>query len=79
MSCAIHACGLTYRYPNGHAALDGLELHVEHGERVALLGPNGAGKTTLMLHLNGLLRGRGLWRWPAWRSATTGCASCGRG
>ena len=24
-----------------------------------MLGPNGAGKTTLMLHLNGLLRGRG--------------------
>lgn len=59
MSCAIHATGLSYHYPNGHTALDGLNLHVEHGERVALLGPNGAGKTTLMLHLNGLLRGEG--------------------
>lgn len=59
MSCAIHASGLSYRYPNGHAALDGVDLHIEHGERIALLGPNGAGKTTLMLHLNGLLRGSG--------------------
>ena len=39
--------------------LDGLDLPVAHGERVAVLGPNGAGKTTLMLHLNGLLRGAG--------------------
>jgi cobalt/nickel transport system ATP-binding protein len=55
MSCAIHARGLVYRYPNGHAALGGVDLHVGHGERVALLGPNGAGKTTFVLHLNGLL------------------------
>jgi cobalt/nickel transport system ATP-binding protein len=55
MSCAIHARGLTFRYPDGHRALDDLHLHVGHGERVAVLGPNGAGKTTLMLHLNGLL------------------------
>ncbi len=59
MSCAIHAVGLVYAYPNGHAALDGIDLHVGHGERVAVLGPNGAGKTTLMLHLNGLMTGSG--------------------
>jgi cobalt/nickel transport system ATP-binding protein len=55
VSCAIHARGLTHRYPDGHLALDGITLRVGHGERLAVLGPNGAGKTTLMLHLNGLL------------------------
>jgi cobalt/nickel transport system ATP-binding protein len=59
MSCAIEARGLRFRYPNGVTGLDGVDLSVRHGERVAVLGPNGAGKTTLMLHLNGLLRGEG--------------------
>ena len=59
MSCAIHASGVRFRYPDGRVALDGVDLDVGHGERVAVLGPNGAGKTTLMLHLNGLLTGEG--------------------
>ena len=59
---AVRLSGLRYSYPNGlagHAALDGVDLTVREGEKVALLGPNGAGKTTLLLHLNGLLRGSG--------------------
>ncbi|HEX5782090.1 MAG TPA: ABC transporter ATP-binding protein [Solirubrobacteraceae bacterium] len=59
MSCAVDAQGLRFAYPNGVVGLDGIDLHVTHGERVAVLGPNGAGKTTLMLHLNGLLSGEG--------------------
>lgn len=59
MSCAIHSVGLRYDYPNGHPGLQGVDLHVGHGERVALLGPNGAGKTTFIMHLNALLTGAG--------------------
>jgi cobalt/nickel transport system ATP-binding protein len=55
----IEARDLRFHYPNGVAALDGVDLSVRQGERVAVLGPNGAGKTTLMLHLNGLLAGEG--------------------
>lgn len=45
---------LTFRYPDGHRALNGIDLELYEGERIALVGRNGAGKTTLVKHLNGL-------------------------
>jgi cobalt/nickel transport system ATP-binding protein len=52
---AVSVRGVRFAYPDGRVALDGVDLDVAPGERVAVLGPNGAGKSTLVLHLNGIL------------------------
>ena len=49
--------GVTFTYPGrDRPVLDGLDLHVRPGERVALVGENGSGKSTLVKCLLGLYR-----------------------
>ncbi len=46
---------LSYCYPDGTQALNGINLQVHAGDRIALVGHNGSGKTTLVKQLCGLL------------------------
>jgi energy-coupling factor transport system ATP-binding protein len=55
-AAALRTESLVHVYPGGTRALDGVDLTVRRGERVAIIGQNGSGKTTLVRHFNGLLR-----------------------
>lgn len=43
----------------GFTALDGVDLHVNRGERFGLIGPNGSGKTTMINCISGALANDG--------------------
>jgi energy-coupling factor transport system ATP-binding protein len=53
---AILVDGVTFEYRRGPRALDGIDLRVGVGERMAIVGQNGSGKSTLVRQFNGLLR-----------------------
>jgi energy-coupling factor transport system ATP-binding protein len=52
----IEVNDLYFEYPGGVQALQGVNLSIQPGEKVAIVGQNGAGKTTLVKHFNGLLK-----------------------
>lgn len=58
MDKIVEIKNLSYTYPDGTPALNGVSLDVMEGESIGIIGPNGAGKSTLLLHLNGILQSK---------------------
>jgi len=55
-NAVVRVEGLVHVYAGATRALDGVDLSIRVGERVAIVGQNGSGKSTLVRHFNGLLR-----------------------
>jgi energy-coupling factor transport system ATP-binding protein len=56
VTAGIVVDGVSFAYPDGTQALDGVELAIEPGQRIGIVGQNGSGKSTLVRQFNGLLR-----------------------
>lgn len=52
---ALSITRLTFSYPGRPPVLNGIDLTVQHGERIGVIGANGAGKTSLFLTICGVL------------------------
>jgi energy-coupling factor transport system ATP-binding protein len=52
----IECRNISFTYPSGTTAINGVNLEIRKGEFLGLIGQNGSGKTTLSKHYNGLLR-----------------------
>jgi ABC-type cobalt transport system, ATPase component len=52
----IELDNVSFAYPDGSLAVDGVSIYVHDGERVAIAGQNGAGKTTTVKMMNGLFK-----------------------
>ena len=53
----LRAKGLKYRYPlTGRYVLNGIDLTIKKGEKVAFVGENGEGKTTFVKLITGLIQ-----------------------
>jgi len=44
----IEIRGLSFAFPDGTQVIDGLDLHIQPGEKIGLVGRSGAGKSTLV-------------------------------
>ena len=55
MGTALSIEQLSKRFVPGRAALNSINLSVDHGEMIALIGASGSGKSTLLRHIAGLI------------------------
>ena len=55
MEPIIRIRDLHYAYNEQKMALNGIDLDIYPGEKIAVIGSNGAGKSTFFLNLNGVL------------------------
>ena len=53
---ALETVDVDFRYPNGAHALQGVNIIIRTGSKIAILGPNGAGKSTLLYLFNATLK-----------------------